>query len=34
MPKLHAVVITADSTTGQAIAIERVSLTRAALEAM
>jgi metallophosphoesterase (TIGR00282 family) len=34
MPKLHAVAITADTTTGQATAIERISLTRAALEAM
>ncbi len=33
MPKLHAVVITADTTTGEATAIERLSLTRAALEA-
>ena len=32
MPKLHAVVITADTTTGEATAIERISLTRAALE--
>jgi len=34
MPKLHAVVITADTTTGEATSIERISLTRAALEAM
>ena len=34
MPKLHAVVITVDTTTGQATAIERISLTRAALEEM
>jgi metallophosphoesterase (TIGR00282 family) len=34
MPTLHAVVITADTTTGHATAIERLSLTRAALEAM
>jgi 2',3'-cyclic-nucleotide 2'-phosphodiesterase len=34
MPKLHAVVITADTTTGHATHIERVSLTRAALEAL
>src|SRR5690349_11502142 len=34
MPKLHAVVITADTATGQATAIERLSLTRAALEEM
>ena len=34
MPKLHAVVITADTATGQATAIERLSLTRAALETM
>ena len=34
MPKLHAVVITADTTTGAATSIERISLTRAALEAM
>jgi metallophosphoesterase (TIGR00282 family) len=34
MPKLHAVVITADTATGEATTIERISLTRAALEAM
>ena len=34
MPKLHAVVITADTTTGEATSIERISLTRAALEDM
>src|SRR4051794_14748496 len=34
MPKLHAVVITADTATGEATSIERISLTRAALEAM
>jgi len=34
MPKLHAVVITADTSTGEATSIERISLTRAALEAM
>ena len=34
MPKLHAVVITADTTTGAATSIERISLTRAALEDM
>ena len=34
MPKLHAVVITADTTTGQATAIERLSLTRSTLEEM
>src|SRR4029450_13065880 len=28
MPKLHAVVIPADTTTGQATSIERISLTR------
>ena len=34
MPKLHAVVITADTTTGEATSIERISLTRRALEEM
>jgi 2',3'-cyclic-nucleotide 2'-phosphodiesterase len=34
MPKLHAVVITADTTTGAATSIERISLTRAALDAL
>jgi 2',3'-cyclic-nucleotide 2'-phosphodiesterase len=34
LPKLHAVVVTADTETGQATRIERVSLTRAALEAL
>jgi metallophosphoesterase (TIGR00282 family) len=34
MPKFHAVVITVDTTTGHATAIERLSLTRAALETM
>ena len=34
MPKLHAVVITADTTTGAATAIERLSLSRTALEEM
>ena len=32
LPKLHAVVITADTSTGHATAIERLSLTRAAIE--
>jgi len=34
MPKLHAVVITVDTATGAATGIERISLTRAALEDM
>ena len=34
MPKLHAVIIRADTTTGRATSIERLSLTRAALEDM
>jgi calcineurin-like phosphoesterase len=34
LPKLHGVVITVDTTTGQASAIERLSLTRSALEDM
>jgi metallophosphoesterase (TIGR00282 family) len=34
LPKFHAVVITADTTTGRATTIERLSLTRAALEEM
>jgi metallophosphoesterase (TIGR00282 family) len=34
LPRLHAVVITADTRTGEATAIERISLTRAALEEM
>jgi metallophosphoesterase (TIGR00282 family) len=34
MPKLHAVVITVDTATGEATAIERISLSRPALEDM